>query len=246
MNVPLHDVMSETVNCADVSELLDVVATDELAGVDLKERYPAVLAHLRRCDRCRAAYFMLLDALRCQERSASLSSSSPDIASPPTLSFLDGEDERPWRRQDDEVASPFPLTFEIAHSFIQRALSGPILSGMRGEPSAYGEQQALLLADWVATENDDWIVELTAHRRLDYPEAVDLEARLISNEPLPADVRVAVQWGDQCRSALLDAQGAARLRAISLSQLVEPQSGRMDDDLTISFSVEGASESDSD
>ena len=235
--------MPEQLSCADVCDLLDMVAVDELAGTSAEERYPAILAHLRHCSRCRAAYSMLLDALRYRGEAASLSAMPP---SSPSLSFLEAQDEKPWCRLGRDSASIFPVTFEIARSYVEQALFGPRLAAVRGEHTVEAEQQALLLADWVATENDDWIVELTAHRRLDYPEAVDLEARLISNEPLPADVRVAVQWGDQCRSALLDARGAARLRAISLSQLVEPQSGRMDEDLTINFSVEGANESDSD
>jgi hypothetical protein len=233
----------EELSCAEVSDLADTVAAEELAGANVEKRYPAVLAHLRLCDRCRAAYLMLLDALRCQGEAASLSAT---LYTPSSFSSLDVKDRSPWRRLTGYAASPLPLTFEIEHSYIERALSGPGLTGVRGEPLTYGEQEVLLLADWVATKHGDWMVELTARRRPSHPQAVDLEARLATSDPMPAGLRASISWGNQSHSAPLDPEGAATFRDLSLRGLVEPESGCIKDDLTISFGVEHTNHGDKD
>jgi len=223
---------SQSLECAEVNDLLDLVVADELAGVDAEARYPAVMAHLQRCDRCRTAYALLRDALRWEEEEA-LPRTAP--LSPPSLSFLDAGGESPWRRIVEDVSSLFPLTFEITRDFIRRALRGPRLTAVRGEPGGYGEWRTLLLADWVATGRGDWIIEVTAHRRGARPEVLDLETRLVSDDPLPPGLRVAVSWADRHLSAALDGEGAARFQDLPLSLLIEPQSGEVRDDLSITF-----------
>jgi hypothetical protein len=233
--------MSEQLSCAEVTELLDAVAAYELAGANVQERYAEVLAHFRRCGRCRAAYLMLLDALRCQQETASLYSAA---LSPPSLALLDGDRESPWRRLGGTAASPLPLTFEIAHAFIDRAMSGPRLTGVRGEPTAFGERQALLLADWVAAGGGDWVVEVTAHQRASHPQTIDVEARLVTDDPLPVGLRASLLWGAQSRSVPLDPAGVAHFRGLRLSQLVRSESGRIEDDLIVRFDVEDANQRD--
>jgi hypothetical protein len=234
--------MSEELTCADVSDLLDIVAADALAGTDVKRRYPAVLAHFRACSRCRAAYFMLLDALRCQEEATSLLSR---IGPPPRLSFLEAEEESAWRRLTGDPTSLLPLSFEISGSFIARALSGPRLTNVRGEPAVEEEKEALLLADWIAGEEGDWVVELVARRRVGRPRTVDLEARLVRDAPAPSNLWASVAWGDQRRSAPLSPEGVATLHDLSLCSLIDPSTGRIESDLTISFDVQHAREGES-
>ncbi|HDD24186.1 MAG TPA: hypothetical protein ENF52_01980 [Chloroflexi bacterium] len=222
----------QSLKCAEVKDLLDMVVTDELAGVDVGVRYPAVMAHLQHCDRCRTIYTLLRDTLQPREETP-LPPSAP--VPPPNLSFLDTEEESPWRRIVQDPSLLFPLTFEIARNFIRRALCGPRLASVRGGLEAYGERRTLLLADWVTTEQGDWIVEVTAHRRADRPEVLELEARLVSDEPLPPGLHVALSWADQHLSAPVDNEGAARFHDLPLSHLIEPQSGAIKDDLTITF-----------
>lgn len=241
--------MSGELSCADVSDLLDVIAKDELAGADLEKRYPTALAHFRSCDRCRAAYFMLLDALRCQEEAASLLSGtdSDETASPPVLSFVDREDEeRLWRRQRADAASVFPLAFEIASDFVHRTLFGPGLEGVREEASVYGEEEVFLLSDWVATESGDWIVEFIIKRVSDRPDQIDLETHLVSDDPLPRRLRMFLSWGDESGSASIDRDGVAAFRSLSLSRLINPESGRIEDDLNVTFRAEHRYDSESD
>lgn len=237
--------MSEELSCAEVSDLLDVVATDELAGVNLEERYPAILAHFRGCGRCRAAYFLWLDALRCQEEVASLydRAASGATGSSPILSFLDAEEESMWRRRHADGASLFPLTFEIMPDFIRRTMAGPGLEGVREEASLYGEQEVLLLTDWVATEREDWVVQFIVRRRSVHPHRIDLEARLAGESPLPKGMRVCLSWRDQSRSALIGPDGGAQIRDLPLSFLVEAGSSGIKDDLIITFNVECSNES---
>ncbi|MGD1992743.1 MAG: hypothetical protein PVI59_06085 [Anaerolineae bacterium] len=218
-------------SCQTCRDNFDLIAVDELAGRDILRRYPDLFRHLIECQECRAAYLLLRETLRSESgEDAPLMLASPT----PLLSSI----QPPWRRVKGDSARLFPLAFEIARDFISRALRGPQLAFARGENSSPEKQTTLVLADLLQAEQANYVIEATIHRRIECPDLIDLEIRLVNEVPLREGLTVHVSWANIHRSAPVVEGEAVTFRDLPLSQLTDPQTDQIKADLALTFACE--------
>ncbi|MBN1180138.1 MAG: hypothetical protein JXD18_13080, partial [Anaerolineae bacterium] len=145
--------MSPSLTCQECQDNMDLLVIDDLAGRVSFQQHLALLAHLTECKTCRSAYLILRDLL-------SEGTTPPLPAERPSVSTRPGD----W------MQSLLPLTFEVVHESINRALRGPQLAAMRGDASAEDEEhRTLAYIDALLTEHEDLIVEVSVLRSLAQP-----------------------------------------------------------------------------
>jgi hypothetical protein len=217
------------VTCQQCQESLDLLVVDEREGFDVRQRYPEVLAHLAECNDCRTTYTLLQAALSSDEEqleATSLSSVAP-------ISSRSVDEFPVWPRQGALSSQPFPVTLRVVRDLISKALCGPQLAFVRGQTAEEGEHTALLLADVVTTEQGDLVIEVTTHWCIERPQVIDLEVQLTTDCALPESLKATMYWGSIRRSQPVDAEGEARFQDLPLSQVIEPSSDLINDDLVL-------------
>lgn len=220
------------ITCRQSQENLELLVTGEIAGLDVRQRYSTLIAHLAECRNCQIAYSLLRGILRAEREERLM----PVPTSLPVSSHLPLSGKRaPWRRQSGQSPSPFPLTFHIAREFISMALRGPQLAFVRGEVAEEEERETLLLADMLPTEQGDLVAEVTIHQRVDQVDAIDLKIQLASDWILPDGLWVNLSWaGIQC-SEPVTSDGKVSFHNLPLSSLTEQESDKVKADLTLAF-----------
>ena len=224
--------MTEPLTCSEVQALLDVVASDAVAGESLTERHGPVMAHLRGCPRCRASYFFLLDALQLRHEAEARLAAAGD---PVPLSFNAIEEETTWRRLGGRHSEVFPLGLEISRGRIREALRAWSIAEARDAAPTDEDRAAVLFSEWFGTARGTMTAELTARPRPSDLERVDLEARLKSKEPLPPGLHVSVLWGHEFQAAPMDAEGVGHLPDFHLVGATEEDDEGYEADLILTF-----------
>ena len=230
--VDVLESQERAVPCQHSQENLELLVTAEMAGLDVRQRYSTLLAHLAECRDCQIAYSLLRSTLRAEREDRLI----PVPTSPPESSPLQSPVKRaPWRRQSGRSPAPFPLTFHVARDFLGKALRGPQLAFARGEAAEDSERDILLLADVVPTEQGDLMAEVTIHRRVDQVGSIDLEIQLVSDWILPDGLLANLSWAGTQRSEPITDDGKVYFHNLSLSNLTGQESDKVKADLTLAF-----------
>ena len=123
--------MSDELSCDEVQDLIGGAAASVVGGQDLTEHHAPVMAHLRRCPRCRTSYFYLLDVLELQrETEVRLSA----VGGPIDFAYDSVEEESWWRRLGSRHPEVFPLGFQISGGHVREALRAWEIGTQRSVP----------------------------------------------------------------------------------------------------------------
>ena len=225
--------VADSIACQQCQENLDLLVSDELAALDIRQKYPDLLAHITTCEDCAMAYHSLKEALAAgQESHKAPASHSSMRTSKPLLSG----NHQPWRYKLGHSPIPFPLSFQVAREFITKALRGPQLAFVRGETSASTKHGNLLFAEIMATERGDLFLEAVIDRRIDHPQMIDLHVFLVSNWTFPDNLQVNLFWGDIQLSETMTADGQVSFRDLLLVDLTtETTIDKISSDLILDF-----------
>ena len=231
--------MSDLLSCEEVQDLIEAVAAAAVRGESLAELRSPVMAHLRKCPRCRVSYLFLLDALQLQKEAQARLVAAGD---PMPLRFNCVEEEGWWRRLGDRHPEVFPLGFQISGGHIREALRAWKIGALKSvSPKSEGED-AVFFSEWFGTDRGTMTARLTGRPRVSDPERVDLQATLSGREPLPAGLHVSVLWGSEFQAAPLDREGTGRLADFRLEGALEAEEEELGPDLILTFGMvrEGA------
>jgi len=204
------------VSCRDFREALDFYLDDDLAGVDVRERYPSLWRHLQECAFCRREYEEWRELL-ARSREGTLK--APVRTSPRPLSFL-----RPQAREAAWTTwlrsriggHPLELRFTFARSYLLGLLA-PSCPAFRGAQKP--AEKVLLLSEVVPLgQQRSLTVELWA---IPEPEGLRIQAVATGSPQLPSKLWATLIWAGEAHTAPLDEKGEVTFEGVSLKQLKE-------------------------
>lgn len=201
--------LDNLLTCEACQELLDVYVEDEQAGETVRQIYPVVWQHLQTCSDCEMMYQLLTEML--QPEDVTQPEEEKEEEYPPIPSDV------PWISHiKDQIRGFFRVQFQLNPSYLQTLLFP--MSFAQGLRSVTSTQPAphMLLYDTVFVGEHILTVEVTGTRQEE--ETLALQA-MVYSDPLPANLRALLTWGDKTHSAPVDDQGQADLGEVPLASL---------------------------
>lgn len=203
--------------CVRMLEHLDLFVSDELDGVDVRARHPAMWRHLQVCAACRTEHNEFFDLLAAEMRGELLPAPARP-APPPAV-----EQSQPWRVAfEPQGAEQRPtLLFVFARSYLGQSLRPAAAAGNRATAPAGHDR--LLLSYLGELAGGEVLVQIYARPLAADPTRCTI-AIVAAGEPAPRAVQLT--WGRQTFApAALDADGAAELGPVPLADLTGGEPG---------------------
>lgn len=236
---------STDIDCDACQEMLDVIVSDELHGIDVRARYPLVWAHLEHCAECWQAYDLVSGSLQPERALVPPPAFAPQGT--PRLSFVQprSRPERsqgpPWtaRLRSRLAGAPFGLAFSFNLDYLRTLLAPPApLTVRSGEERSIGASigavSHLLLSDAIAIGDQRIAVEVRATRQASRPDGLLVQAVIAGSTPLPQPLWARLIWAGQARSSpvqLQNNEGRADFGEVSLTAL------EADDERSATFTI---------
>jgi hypothetical protein len=208
--------------CATVRGKLDLYVSDELDGLDVRARHPALWQHLQTCTACRQEHDSLLDLLAAEARGEL----TPLPARPPAVR---APAELPWRVVFNPSDKPRPeLLFVFAPAYLSQSLRPAATAAGLRVAEQHPTWDTLLVSYLGETPAGEVMVQVYAR-----PDASDPASCLLTivavAEPMPR--AVSLSWGEQTLETVLSPDGNGQLGPVPLAALDE--SGLTDEAFTL-------------
>ena len=234
----LHDLLSneraeedDAALCTDCLSHLDLLASDELDGLDARRQHPDLWEHLQVCKSCREEYDQVRNLLILEQEGGLV---HPPPLELPRLPFLAPEPVAlPWRAEWSEQGDSLSLRFFFAPAYLQHSLiiDYPV-PAHRGV--ALADPAPILLLTDVAEVHDQQVVVLaTAQRSSEDVRTFHLDVAMVTELALAEAPAVILRWGDREYRAALDASGQTRFAGLPLEMLATAS----DDEPSAAFSL---------
>lgn len=194
---------------------LDLFVSDELDGVDVRQRHARAWRHLQQCPDCREEHDRLF-ALLAAEMAGRLPTLPPRRAAPAATP------DEPWRL---EVAPALDrarptLQFIFAPAYLRQSLRSAGMGGVRAADGPPADR--LLLSYLGAPAGGEVMVQLYARSEPEAPADALRLALIAAGEPMPTAAELT--WGGRSRAVALGPDGEALIGPVSASDLLEERS----------------------
>ncbi len=183
---------------AEVEELLAWYISDERAGKNVAQLYPAVAQHLASCAQCKNSYSVL--KLAFSEPAASQEAAPP--SSEVQLPFLALPSQVPWYQEKaSQLLGPDArVRFLLNPTHLKSAFAHSRLSSLRG---AGETEESLVLDDDMLLGEQQTHVQVWLNRRAPDSDRAQVRVVIMSPTPLPEPLQLRLRWGNQDLAAAL-------------------------------------------
>jgi len=204
------------------SEMLSLVVSEVLKGVDISMRYPAFYRNMLNNDDLRQAFVDALGSIESQPQSETVF--LPLVAGP-SLDFLSQRHQQPaiikigadkwrtvWRQTIEQLQSIFSPA-ELAYRSDPSLYEDPWITLFRDDVEVAGSQYTVMLECTPAVETDDAL-------SVSFNIAVILEASV--DTPL-VPLEATLQWGAYNETIDVCEEGRARFPDVPLSTILDEE-----------------------
>jgi len=209
------------VTCAKCDELLDAYLTTERANGDVRFYYPAIWEHLQTCKRCQHHY-QTAKTLLYQPASTTPPPLLPSLPFLKLTQAAQGEPS-PWRIYLGSalLGEPFCVRLTFALAYLQQCLTfSPLPHPTTAlEAEATSAQERLLLRESIQLSEQVLVAQVVALWSAANQDFVQLQAALISLQPLAVSLEATLQWGALIRSCAVSRAGEVELGEAPLAPL---------------------------
>jgi hypothetical protein len=204
------------------NEMLSLVVSEVLKGVDISIRYPTFYRNILKNDDLRQAF---IDALGSIENGTQSETVVLPLLTRPALTFLSQRPEQPamiklggdkwraiWRQSVEQLQSIFSPP-ELAYRSDPCLYEDPWITLLRDDVVVAGSQYTVLLECSPAVETDDALA-------VSFNIAVTLETPIVSPQiPLEA----TLQWGLYNKTMVISEEGRTRFPDVPLSAILDEE-----------------------
>ncbi len=208
-------------DCAACQNNLDLYLTAESNGDDVKFLYPTVWRHLQTCRDCVQVYLHLKELLIVGPNE--LPAGNMPVLLPEQLPFLSPPTaQSPWitRLRSQLTGAPFNLSVQFNLEYLKTLFTLPAFAPTR-EVVAIPSDVQLLLHQPVVIGEQTLTIELTYSQPVNQPDKINLQATVVCDGPLPANLMAQLTWADQTCHASVTPEGTVNFGYVSLTALKE-------------------------
>ena len=216
----------QDVTCEECQSSLDMYVHAELAGEDVRKRYPALWLHIHTCAECSLAHTLVLESLSQGQEQQSGHANDPNdpvVRSAVDLPFLSRPPaDAPWviRKRSPLAGRGLYLSIHLRPTYLWQLVASPDL-GLQVRGEALRADNILLVTDAVSWGEQDLVIEAVAERRAEQLDTLHLRVHITSSESLPENLWVMLRWGNEVRDGKVPPGGRADLGEVSLGALKE-------------------------
>ena len=216
------------------SDMLSLVVSDALKGVDISIRYPAFYRKILNNDDLRQAFVDALGSMENEKQSETAVLPLPII---PALDFLSHQLQQPaiiklgadkwrtiWRQSIEQLQSIFSPP-ELAYRSDPSLYEDPWITLLRGEVEVAGSLYTVMLECTPAVETDEALA-------VSFNIAVTLEAPIdLPQIPLEA----TLQWGLYNKTIVISEEGRIKFPNIPLSAILDEEQQNVNAELSLTL-----------
>ncbi len=213
-------------------EMLSLVLSDALQGVDITSQYPDFYRKLLADAELRQTFLDALDLLEKEKAGQLLPLPEETV---PDLSFLKTVATPPHPIIENPAPGQWRITWRLLQAQLTRIFQPAALAYRSGRFSLEDKSDILLRSQFVVS-GQSYDIFLEAVRPVDQPDNLRLylAAAPLTDAPLPA-MTVHLQWGDVHRTAVTGPHGRARFQPIPLTAVLDKTGQNIRADLQLTL-----------